>query len=71
MEMGGEGGGQRVKLNLISQVFPPRCHVYSSEFQVPTTSGNFTKRLTAKINNKEMPPVKPLTLWNKRFACAI
>lgn len=36
-------GGQRVKLNLIPGFPPPRCHVYSSELQVPSTSGNSQK----------------------------
>lgn len=29
---------------------------------MPTTSGNLQKRLTAKINNKKMPPVKTVDL---------
>lgn len=57
-------GGQRVKLNLI----PGFSSLLSCIFIAALGAYHFwkfTKRLTAKINNKKCPQLKLLTLWDK------
>lgn len=63
-------GGQRVKLNLIPG-FPSLLSCIFIGAPGAYHFGKFTKRLTAKINNKKCPLLKPLTLWNKAFAWAL
>ena len=60
-------GGQRVKLNLIPG-FPSLLSCIFIGAPGAHHFWKFTKRLTAKINNKKCPLLKPLTLWNKAFA---
>lgn len=60
-------GGQRVKLNLIPR-FPSLLSCIFIGAPGAYHFWKFTKRLTAKINNKKWPLLKPLTLWNKPFA---
>lgn len=59
-------GGQRVKLNLIPG-FPSLLSCIFIGAPGAYHFWKFTKRLTAKINNKKCPLLKPLTLWNKPF----
>lgn len=60
-------GGQHVKLNLIPGFPSPLSCIFigaPGDYHF----WKFTKRLTAKINNKKRPLLKPLTLWNKPFS---
>lgn len=63
-------GGQHVKLNLIPR-FPSLLSCIFIGAPGAYHFWKFTKRLTAKINNKKCPLLKPLTLWNKPFAWAL
>lgn len=60
-------GGQRVKLNLIPR-FPSLLSCIFIGAPGAYHFWKFTKRLTAKINNKKCPLLKLLTLWNNPFA---
>lgn len=58
--------GQHVKLNLIPG-FPSLLSCIFIGGPGAHHLWKFTKRLTAKINNKKCPLLKPLTLLNKPF----